>query len=62
MPNWKEYWKDDCPICGELAIEACRCLLNDRECKNEHIWRRHKDNSASILDKMHGEEIERIQP
>lgn len=27
-----------CPVCGEEAIESCRCPKLDSVCKNGHEW------------------------
>ena len=49
------YWEDNCPVCDEKAIAACRCPLNDRKCPNDHWWRRDKNNEAILLTEAHGE-------
>ena len=52
---WKDYTKDHCPVCGELARSACRCPLNDRTCPNGHIWRRRTDGAYALLEEGHQE-------
>ena len=56
----KPYWEDDCPICGELALTACRCPLNDRKCPNGHWWRVLHDETKVQLTGGHGQIIKRF--
>jgi len=30
--------RDYCPVCKEKYIGSCRCMQNDRHCRNGHIW------------------------
>ena len=55
------YWKDNCPICEEPCIKACRCPLNDRKCENGHWWRRIENDDIAILEHGHGEPIRVIR-
>ncbi len=57
----KLIWTEDhCPECGNKAIMACKCPLNDRKCVNGHCWRRvGEDNKAVMLTDIHGEPREK---
>lgn len=45
------YWEDSCPECGELAVNACRCIINDRTCTNGHTW--HRQNGLVVKGSGH---------
>ncbi len=55
------YWDDECPVCDEPCISACRCTRNDRHCKNKHYWCRKDNGDAEILTEAHGEVIETVK-
>lgn len=56
--SWKDWTLDHCPKCGQKAVMACRCILNDRQCANHHYWRRFKDGTAVLVDSPHGKPVE----
>jgi hypothetical protein len=31
---------NSCPVCSEITIDICRCILKDSRCKNGHYWHR----------------------
>lgn len=45
------YWEDKCPVCDEKAINCCRCIINNRNCKNGHDW--HWVNGEVVLGTGH---------
>jgi len=55
----KPYWEDICPVCREPCIKACKCALNDRGCKNGHVWRRLYSGETIVLDDFHGQPLDK---
>jgi len=47
----RKYWLDACPVCGEPAVMACKCLKSHRVCKNDHTWARKADGTADLNPK-----------
>lgn len=45
------YWEDTCPVCEGKAVTACRCMINDRTCKNGHTW--HWANNQKVEGSGH---------
>ncbi|AMV25508.1 hypothetical protein VT84_14005 [Gemmata sp. SH-PL17] len=57
QPFHGPYSQDSCPECGEAAKATCRCIRNDRWCKNGHTWERLTDGTPVLLDGGHGKVI-----
>jgi len=48
---------DNCPECGERFKAQCRCMRNDRWCKNRHTWEVLSNGSPVLLDGGHGKVV-----